>query len=157
MVCELLSSSLQLKRLELSNCNDFENFVLTPLILRDIALHSINLVELEFTYLRWGRTPSLLNENLRHLGALRQLKFIKIDLHSAISFKILINTFSKNEVPVEKILLNFYFQTVDPCDYMLTIKTLKYLKIGGPLENINFFNKMLDENSNCTRGIHGGL
>lgn len=150
IVYDFLSLNPHLKRLEIDNGDKkyHEDNVLTPLILRTIGSHSINLVELELSSFRWAVTQRvclMFNINLPYLGALRQLKVIKITLYSAITFKILINTFGENEVPVEEIILYFHFSKVnDPCDHMLTIKDLKILKIcGKDYRYIDFFNEML--------------
>lgn len=124
IICEFLSLNPQLQRLNLFKCNKLTSFVL-----KAIADNLINLVELCFSSMMLNRTPFLLNRNLEYLGALRQLKYIEIDLNTTILFKTMINTVAKNKIPIESMkirLRNDEKSKIDPSYQLLTIKTLKY-------------------------------
>ncbi|XP_055308945.1 uncharacterized protein LOC129572857 [Sitodiplosis mosellana] len=138
MFCEFVSLNPQLQRLAVIHCNK-----LTPLILQAIGDNSMNLVELSVSGSGFRRTPSLLDTNLPYLGSLNQLKYLEIQLNTTTSFKIMINTFAENEVPIEKIkvdLLIIEGQPIDPCSDLKTIKTLKHVDIDE-MKNRNLFNE----------------
>lgn len=140
IIIDLLPRNPQLKRLNFRRC-----YKLTPLILKHIADNSRDLVELSLRTLSPGTsslgtnlTHDMVNTNLQYLGALKQLKYIEIELCSTILFQTMIHTFAENDVPIEsmKIDLKNKGPYIIRNSKLPTIKTLKYLDfIKFPREN----------------------
>ncbi|XP_031634722.1 uncharacterized protein LOC116348011 [Contarinia nasturtii] len=122
---DLLSSNTQLQELVVNCCG-------SPSIFRVIAKCAPNLVNLTVETPHFDAFPQKhVKENLLHLGTLRQLRSLKLDLYCFISLASIVNLFAKNGIAIEK--LSMKVCSVGPLKYhneqWLSLKALKQLDI----------------------------
>lgn len=132
MIAKFLTLNPNLRCLKVKDCKN-----ITSSIIENIRNCSPNIEKLDIFFHRASDfSDVVVRKNILHLSFLRKLKSFNSDLGRYMSLETISNAFAENDIPIEDLSIGSLKPISEHDDAMLTLKTLKHLKIGSSVVTI---------------------